>query len=545
MMNKFNKGKRGFEHKRERREFSMDDSPRQASGKVTIKELVENPAMAKSTNQITAVINSVTQTTGPSLFSVSDGTGTLVVKAFEGAGVRAYPNIEEDDCVEILLTVKEYQGMLEGDAMRMTKLSPEVSEKVKKAISDMQRAQAQAKEIPFLIKSKVLDKLKESFMKAATEIRLAIFTNRPIIVRHHNDADGYSSGYSVESAILPLLMKQHGGSTKALRTHYNRAPSNTPFYDIEDSIKDSSHSLTGQANFSEKIPLVVIVDTGSSEESLLGIQQGKIHGTDFIVVDHHFSEKDVISKEVLVHINPFLVGEDGGKYSAGMLCSELARFINPEASVDHIPALAGLADMIDNPEILEQYMKIAENKGYSKQLMHDISAVIDFVSTKLRFMEAREYVGVMFGNPIAQQKKLVSLLGPYVRNLENKSLEIAKSVVRKEDIGGKVVQFLYIEESFSRGVYPKPGRANGMLHDFTCKEGNKKVISLGILGDAITMRASEESKFSVHDLIKHLHKSLPGAFVEGGGHHLAGAIRFVPSQRENVLNAIRTFVKAN
>ena len=59
------------------------------------------------------------------------------------------------------------------------------------------------------------------------------------------------------------------------------------------------------------------------------------------------------------------------------------------------------------------------------------------------------------------------------------------------------------------------------------------------------MRASEESKFSVHDLIKHLHKSLPGAFVEGGGHHLAGAIRFVPSQRENVLNAIRTFVKAN
>jgi len=69
---------------------------------------------------------------------------------------------------------------------------------------------------------------------------------------------------------------------------------------------------------------------------------------EFIVVDHHFFDEDVISKEVLTHINPFLVGEDGSAFSAGMLCTELARFINKDVSnISQIPALAGLADKID------------------------------------------------------------------------------------------------------------------------------------------------------------------------------------------------------
>ena len=74
------------------------------------------------------------------------------------------------------------------------------------------------------------------------------------------------------------------------------------------------------------------------------------------------------------------------------------------------------------------------------------------------------------------------------------------------------------------------------------KEISKNVLSLGILTDAITFRASEESKFSVHEFIKYAQKALPQAFIDGGGHHSAGAIRFVPSKREDVLNLVREFV---
>src|SRR5690606_3365208 len=146
----------------------------------------------------------------------------------------------------------------------------------------------------------------------------------------------------------------------------------------------------------------------------------------FIVIDHHPFEKDVISSEVLAHINPFLVGESGGAISAGMLCTELARFVSEVDNISQVPAMAGIADRInlENPTIVEDYMKIAEREGYTRELLKDIGTVIDFVSAKLRFMEAREYIEVVFGEPREQQKALVSLMAPYIKDLEAKGLEM-------------------------------------------------------------------------------------------------------------------------
>jgi len=486
-------------------------------------------------------VSKIIQTGGPTVFVINDGTGNLSLKGFIGPGQRAYPEIVEESIIKAVVKIGEFNGEIEGEIKSIHKLNEEQREYFLKSIKEIERERAKVVAPEFLVKSPILEKLKNHFIKAATEIKLAIIQDRPIIVRHHNDADGYSSGFALEKAILPLIIQQHG-SDKAGWEFFTRAPCAAPFYEIDDSIRDTALSLRNAAKFSNKMPLIIIADNGSSPEDLMAIKQGKVHGSDFIVVDHHYSDKDVISKEVLVHINPFLVGEDGAKYSAGMLCTELARFINPDAAVDHIPALAAFADMIDNPVVVDHYLKIAEKMGYTKQLLHDVSSVIDFVSTKLRFMEAREYVEVLFGKPIQQQKKLIEVLAPHIKVLEAKAISIAKSVVKREKIGKTTVQFLNIEESFSRGIYPKPGKINGLLHDYAKRELSPNVISLGVLTDAVTFRASEDSKFSVHEFIKFSQKSLPEAFIEGGGHHVAGAIRFVPSQRENVLNVFREFI---
>ncbi len=494
------------------------------------------------TISLAGIIDRIAQTTGPTLFSLVDGSGTLMLKGFDGAGKRAFPEINEEDVVKVMVQVKEFQGMLEGEIIRITKLQGPPAEQLKKEIEAEERKRATVNPIPFLVKSPILDKLKERYIQAATEIRLAVVKNRPIIVRHHNDCDGYSSGYSLERAIIPLIIKQHGGG-KAPWEYYTRAPSAAPFYEIEDSIKDTAHSLSDVAKFSNKMPLVVIVDTGSGSESLLGIKQGKIHGSDFIVVDHHFFKEDVTSKEVLVHINPFLVEEDGATFSAGMLCTELARFINPSIDIDYLPALSGMADRIDNPTVMSEYLEIAEKKGYSQALLHDIAALMDYVSTKLRFMEAREYIEVVFGDPIDKQKALVALMNPHIRALQSRGLEIAKSTVKREKIGKTTLQLLFVEETFSRNAYPKPGQVVGMLHDLAQeKEGIKNIVSIGVLSDLITIRATEESGFEVHGFISYLNKNASQAFPEGGGHQHAGAIRFVPSQRELILKSLRSFI---
>lgn len=494
---------------------------------------------------LTGLVDRIVQTAGPTVFHISDGTGILALKSFDGAGVRAHPEIEEGDAITTTVKIEEFRDELEGDVKKISKLNDSDKKVLLKKLEDLERKRAEVKEIPFLVKSPILDKLKDRMIKAATEIKLAIIQSRPIIIRHHNDTDGYSSGFTLERAILPLIEKQHGGGKSAWE-FYTRAPCAAPFYEIDDSIRDTANSLRNVAKFSNKLPLVVIADNGSSAEDLLGIQQGKVHGIDFIVVDHHVFEKDVISSEVLVHINPFLVGEDGAKFSAGMLCTELARFINPTVgNINQIPAMAGMADRINNKEVIDAYLKVASEAGYEKSMLNNIATVIDFVSAKLRFMEAREYIEVLFGEPMNKQRALVDLLAPYIRKLDAKGLEMAKAAAKIEKIGSVSLQSIEIEDTFPGfGFFPKPGRAIGLAHD-NAQEINKltKLVSVGIMRTAVTIRATTEANFSVHDLIDYLNKNLPDAFVEGGGHHNAGSITFVPGKKKEVVNALKDYIK--
>ncbi len=541
----FNKGSnKGF--KKDFGGFKKPSKPmNDPVGNSTIRDVRDG---LKGKANLVGKVNRVVQTGGPTVFMVSDGTGSLPLKGFVKPGVRAFPEIEEGDSVKALVKIEEFQGETEGDIIKISKLSDSEEKEFVKSLEKLEMDRAKVEPPEFLIKSKILDKLKDSFVKAATEIRLAIIQDRPIIVRHHNDADGYSSGFSLERAILPLIQEQHG-SDKAGWEFFQRAPCAAPFYEIDDSIRDTAQSLRNVAKFSNKMPLIIIADNGSSPEDLMAIKQGKIHGSDFIVIDHHGFDEDVISKEVLTHINPFLVGEDGSHFSAGMLCTEFARFVNPNVkNIEQIPAMAGFADMIQlgNPEAMEKYLKIAEKEGYTKELLSDIALVIDYVSAKVRFMEVREYIEVLFGEPREQQKKLVALMAPYIREMDSKGLAIGKSNAKQEKIGKVTLQIIEVENTFPGfGFFPKPGRAVGLVHDnLQHEKGVTSLVTVGIMNTAITIRATDEANFSVHELINFIKKKSPDAFVEGGGHKNAGSITFLPYKKEEVVKLLKEFIKS-
>lgn len=492
----------------------------------------------KQKTTVQGMVEKINQTSGPTLFTITDGTGTLTIKAFDGAGIRAYPDVKEDDFISAKIEVREFNGKIEGEVSSLKKLDHVERKELEEAIDAQKRKRAKVEEVDFLVKSPVLDKLKERFVRAAEEIKLAILAGRPIIVRHHNDADGYSSGYTLERAILPLIEEQHGGGKSAWE-YFTRAPCAAPFYEIEDSIKDTMRALNDQAKFSAKLPLVIIVDNGSSPEDLLAIKQAKVHGMDFIVVDHHFFGEDVISREVLVHINPFLVDEDGMKFSAGMLCTELARFISPVRGIEHIPALAGMADRVDNPEVMQQYISIAKEHEYSEEFLRKTAAVLDFVSAKLRFMEAREYIAVIFGDDRHRQEQIINLFADHIKKLEDRAVAIGTKAVVREKHDGRTLQLLDIEKAYPFGAYPKAGKSTGLVHDVGVDELDGGVVTIGLLNDVLIIRASNDSGFSVHAFIDRLHAQVPEAFADGGGHKFAGSIKFVPMQREKVLACLR------
>jgi archaea-specific RecJ-like exonuclease len=497
--------------------------------------------------QLIVEVSRIVQTGGPTVFVVSDGTASLSLKGFISPGERAFPDIEEGDCIKAIVNMGEFQGELEGDIVKTSKLSPKEKTEFLASLEAIELKRAHVDSPGFMVKGKIVEKLEKSFIEAAIQIRLAIIRGRPIIVRHHNDTDGYCSGYALEKAILPLILNQHGVAKSAWE-FFTRAPCQAPFYEVDDSIRDTSNSLRNVAKFSNKMPLIIIADNGSSPQDLMGIKQGKIHGADFIVVDHHQFEEDVISEEVLVHINPFLVEENGSCFSAGMLCAELARFINEDVqNIKQLPAMAGYDDRIDlaAPETMEKYLSLAEEEGYDKKLLSDIAIVIDYVSAKVRFMEVREYIEVLFGEPREQQKKLVSLMAPYIRKMDAKGLSMGVSNAQQEKIGATTLQSIDIAKTFPGfGFFPKPGRSVSLIHDdYQKTSGEKAVVTAGIMATAITMRATDEADFSVQELIKMLDKKLPDAFVEGGGHKNAGSISFLPYKKDEVVALLKEFIK--
>ncbi len=490
----------------------------------------------------------IVQTGGPTVFIISDGTGSFSLKGFIKPGVRAYPEIVEGSIIKSVVDIGEFQGEIEGEIKSIEILNELDKQNFLESMKNIEKERAKITPPNFLVDSEILGKLRSRFIEAATQIRLAIIQDRPIIVRHHNDTDGYSAGFALERAILPLIEKQHN-SEKAAWEFFTRAPCTAPFYEIDDSIRDMTNSLRNAAKHSNKIPLIIIADNGSSPEDLMAIKQGKVHGADFIVIDHHHFNQDVISKEVLVHINPFLVGEDGSRFSAGMLCAEFARFVNLDVkNIEQIPALAGFADKIElsNPSIMEKYLEIAQLQGYTKELLSDISLVIEYVSSKVRFMEAREYIEVLFGEPRIKQKQLVELLAPYIKELDQKGLRIGESNSKLDRLGKTYLQFLYFDEFFPGfGFFPKPGRIVGMLHDFLqSKKQISNLVTVGILTTSITIRATDESNFSVQEFIKYLNEKIPEAFVEGGGHKNAGSITFLPNKQKEVFQLLKSFIKS-
>jgi RecJ-like exonuclease len=495
---------------------------------------------------IVGKVNRIVQTGGPTVFVVNDGTGSLSLKGFVGPGERAYPEINEEDIIRAVVSVGEFQGEIEGEISKIDKLTASQESLFLERMTEIEMNRARIDPPEFLVKTEILGKLRDRFVDAATKIRLAIIQDRPIIVRHHNDCDGYSSGFALERAIIPLIVKQHN-SVKAPWEFYLRAPCAAPFYEIDDSIRDTANSLRNVAKFSNKMPLIVIADNGSSEEDLMAIKQGKVHGSDFIVIDHHGFDEDLISDEVLTHINPFLVGESGAEISAGMLCVELARFINPEVeNVTQIAAMSGYADRIDlaAPETMKKYLEIAKEEGYTKELLADIATVIDYVSAKVRFMEVREYIEVLFGEPRAQQKKLVELMAPYIKKLDAKGLAMGVSNAKQERMGRVVLQSVDIDKTFPGfGFFPKPGRAIGFVHDHYQGESDEKaLVTVGVMATAVTIRATDAANFSVHELKEYIDKKCPSAFVSGGGHKNAGSLSFLPYKKDEVIELLGEFV---
>jgi RecJ-like exonuclease len=506
--------------------------------KSTAVRLAELGTKVGRTVKIEGEIAQIKQTSGPTIFTIVDESGTENAAAFLEAGVRAYPEAELGDIVRIVGEVMVRNNQLQIEVESLAILTGEDEEQVKERIEQALEQRSEPPDIPLLIPSEVLEKLRPQMRKVAKIIRRSVFTAQPIILRHHADADGICSAVAIEQAVTSLI-RESGGDFDSDYFLFKRAPSKAPFYEIEDITRDLDFALKDHARFGQKLPLVMLTDNGSTEEDLPSLKVAQIYEIPLVVVDHHHPD-GIVDQYLAGHVNPYHVGGDFG-ITAGMLGTEVARLINPavEEYIRHLPAIAGAGDRSEAPE-RRLYHDLVRDR-YSDQDCKDIALALDYEQFWLRFNDGREIVKDILnltGNA-ERHRNLVALLVEGANAAIEDQMNASMPHVRHQTLANGAELFLLdVEIHAHKFTFPPPGKTSGEVHDRLCqKHAGSPVVTIGFGPDFAVLR-SKGVMMNIPKMVRELREEIPGGGISGGGHLVVGSIKFVEGMREQVLQGL-------
>jgi len=506
--------------------------------KSTTVRIAELSSKVGKTVAIEGEIAQIKQTSGPTIFTIVDETGTQNVAAFIVAGVRAYPEAELGDIVKVIGEVMMRNNQLQIEADMLTIHSEDEAADVRARIEKALDLRSEPEDIPLLIKSDVMERLRPEMKKAAKIIRKAVFTSQPIILRHHADADGICSAVAIEQAVVALI-RESGGDFDSDYFLFKRAPSKAPFYEIEDITRDLDFSTKDHIRFGQKMPLVLLTDNGSTEEDEPAYKIASVYDIPFVVIDHHHPDA-TIDKYLLAHVNPYHVGGDFG-ITAGMLGTEVARLINPkvEPLIRHLPAVAGVGDRSEAPE-RALFLTLVRDQ-YPEEACKDIALALDYEQFWLRFNDGREIVKDILnitGNTERHQKLIRLLVDGANTMIEDQMSASMPHVVPRVLKNDAHLFLLDVEIHAHKFTFPPPGKTSGEVHDRLCKQNaGKAVVTIGFGPDFAVLR-SRGVLMNIPRMVRELHNEIPGGGISGGGHLVVGSIKFVEGMRDVVLEAL-------
>ncbi|KZX16540.1 DHH family protein [Methanobrevibacter cuticularis] len=509
---------------------------------------LDNKSMGKMV-RIEGEVIQVQQTSGPTIFTITDETAITWAAAFDEAGVRAYPDVENGDIVEVMGEVNQHSGKVQIESQIIEKLEGEKEEQIRGLIEKALDERAEPEKVDSLAKSEILDKLQPKMRKAAKTIKKAILDGRTVLLRHHADADGICAGVAMEKAVLPLL-REMSPSSDAEWHYFRRSPSKAPFYEMEDVVKDLSFALEDLERHGQKLPLIVLLDNGSTEEDVLALMKAKIYDIEIVVIDHHFPGEVIdgiveVDEFVDVHVNPYLVGGDS-QITAGALAVEVANIINPEIkdTIKHLPGIAALGDHAQSDEA-EQYITIAGEKGYDRNDLDKIAACVDFEAYYLRFMNGRGIMDTILGvDNLDKHERLVdALFKEYEKKVAIQLKATLPNLKESRLDNGIFFNILDVEKFAHRFTFPAPGKTCGFVHDSVVKKygEDKPILTLSYGPDFGVIRATEAVNkifgFNLNEIVWKLANEIPEAGIDGGGHECAGSLKFVEGLSKKVLNS--------
>ncbi|WP_254821885.1 DHH family phosphoesterase [Haloglomus halophilum] len=507
-----------------------------AGAEVAVAELDEH--VGEIVN-VEGVVVQVKQTGGPTLFHVADGEAVVPGAAFESAGVRAYPSVEVDDAVRITGEVEHREEALQIEVEDLSRLRGEAAEEVRADYEERLAAAAEPPEVEPLVEWEAFESIHEELREVARHLRRAALANRPIRMRHHADGDGMCASVPLQTALERFIDDTHEDN-QAPRHLLKRLPSKAPFYEMEDVTRDLNFALEDRERHGQKLPMLCMLDNGSTEEDVPAYRAMAQYDVPIVVVDHHHPDPEAVEPLLEAHVNPYLHGEDY-RITTGMMGVELARLVDPDITeeVRHVPAVGGLSDR-SKAEAMDDYLELAEEAGYTEADLRDVGEALDYAAHWLRYNDGNGFVNDLLdvGTDADRHDDLVEFMATRAERDVDRQLEDALPHVDHERLDNDAHLYrLDVDEHAHRFIYPAPGKTTGEVHDRKVEETGDPVITIGYGPDFAVLR-SDGVRLDIPEMVTELTEELPGAGVSGGGHLVVGSIKFVPGKREAVLDAL-------
>ena len=485
-------------------------------------------------------IAQIKQTGGPTVFRIADETGIVSATAFREAGVRAFPAVELDDVVRIGGSVESHEGATQIEVDSMTRLDGDAAAEARQRLDAALESRAEPPAVEPLVEWPAFEPIREDLRELARLLRRTAFEGRPIRVRHHADGDGMCASVPVQLALSNFIEAVHDDD-EASRHLVKRLPSKAPYYEMEDVTRDLNFALEGQARHGQRLPLLLMLDNGSTEEDVPAYENLTHYDMPIAVVDHHHPDPEAVEDLLAAHVNPYLHGEDY-RITTGMMCVELARMIDPEVTDDlrHVPAVAGLADR-SKAEVMEEFVALAEAEGYDRARLLDVGEALDYAAHWLRYNDGQSLVNDVLNvgcDDEARHRELVDFLAERAERDVERQMDAAAPHLEHERLdSGAHLYTVDLDEWAHRFTYPAPGNTTGKLHDRQVREHGEPVITIGYGPDFAVLR-SDGVRLDIPRMVSELNEEVVGGGVSGGGHLVVGSIKFVKGMREDVIDSL-------
>lgn len=478
---------------------------------------------------------------GPTLFDITDKQGnTVKASIFINDNDKSFAQFNKNTVVHAILRYRTRDEQERIQLYQLEKAHASDSFDFFDNLATVNREDGSSLEdTEFFVDSNVYDGLKPEIIKAATRIRKAVLSNQNILLRYHSPCiDGATGAYAIDYAIRRYMFSRNARKDE-IRRSIRRFPQRNQHFELREAARDLSFALDDGLN--PHIPLYILVDVGSSEESKAAIEFCKGYDIDVIIIDHHNLD-DAIKEVAYSVINPMAV-EKSSTITSGMIATELAKFIAVEHDLsEHMPQIAAIAGVGDNSDSIElsKYLEAAEGNEYGNERIDNIVSALDYLLFNLRHFDGGEVIRNVLGltGHHSTHTTLIESVVPTAKSLFASALAVFKNNVAKEELSnGTVYQVIDFELYGPKFDYPNYSTLMAKLH-FDTVEENEKVVTIGLANDYLIIRNSDP-EFVFEEFLTKLSDDQPEYFINGAGHQSYGSIQYYTAFKENVIEMIK------